>query len=101
VTLLRDGGATYLIVSSQGDSAFAVWEVSGAQPRYVGRFRISGAKGVDAVTGTDGIDALAGMVGPYPEGLVVVQDDDNDGLAQNFKLVDWREIRKTFVTKPQ
>ena len=29
---------------------------------------------------------------PFPEGLVVVQDDINDG-AQNFKYIDWRDIR--------
>src|SRR3546814_4590583 len=27
------------------------------------------------------------------EGLVVFQDDENEGLSQNFKLVDWRRVR--------
>jgi 3-phytase len=94
-TLIRDGGRTLLLVSSQGDSAFAVWEVSGAAgaERYVGRFRVAAAGAVDAVTGTDGLDAWAGAIGPYGSGLVVVQDDVNDGGAQNFKLVDWARIR--------
>jgi 3-phytase len=93
VTLIRDGAATWLIASSQGDSAFAVWRVDGAEPVYAGRFRVGAAAGIDAVTGTDGIDARGGAVGPFAGGLVVVQDDQNEG-AQNFKLVDWRAIRE-------
>jgi 3-phytase len=94
VTLMRDGTASYLIVSSQGDSAFSVWRVDGAAPAYAGRFRVAAANGVDPVTGTDGLDALGGPVGPFSQGLVVVQDDENEGMTQNFKLIDWREIRR-------
>lgn len=95
VTLLRDGGRTFLIVSSQGDDAFAVWTVDatpGAE-RYVGRFRVAAAGGVDGVSGTDGVDAWSGAIGPYSRGLVAMQDDVNEGGAQNFKLVDWAAIR--------
>jgi len=92
-TLIRDRGATYLLVSSQGDNAFAVWRVDGAAPAYAGRFSVAANGGVDAVTGTDGLDAMSGPVGPYPEGLVVVQDDQNEGMSQNFKLIDWRDVR--------
>jgi 3-phytase len=92
VALIRDRGATYLIVSSQGDSAFAVWRVGRRTPRYVGRFRVAAGGGIDAVSGTDGVAAYSGPIGPFPEGLVVVQDDENEG-AQNFKLIDWRAVR--------
>ncbi len=92
-TLIRDRGATYLIVSSQGDSAFAVWRVGAGDPAYVGRFHVGAGNGVDEVTTTDGVDARSGPVGPYPEGLIVVQDDQNEG-AQNFKYVDWRRVRE-------
>lgn len=102
LTLLRDGGKTYLIASSQGDSAFAVWRVEGDTPVYQGRFSVYAGNGIDAVTGTDGVAALGGQVGPYGKGVVVMQDDsDTDGEApatarvrQNFKLVDWNEIVK-------
>lgn len=97
VTLIRDGERTYLLVSSQGDSAFAVWDVTAADPLYVGRFRVGAADGIDAVTGTDGLDAWSGPIGRYPEGLVVVQDDENEGLSQNFKLVDWRAVREVLL----
>ena len=92
VTLLQDGDKRYLIVSSQGDSAFAVWRIDGPEPLYAGRFAVHRGERTDEVTGTDGYDALGGAVGPFPEGLVVVQDDINDG-AQNFKYIDWRDIR--------
>lgn len=99
ITLLRDGGRTMMLVSSQGDSAFAVWDVTGAagSERYLGRFRVAASGGVDGVSGTDGLDAWSGAIGRFGEGLVVMQDDDNQGQAQNFKLVGWAEIRKALA----
>lgn len=94
VTIIADGEARYILVSSQGDSAFAVWRIDGAEPAWVGRFSVAAAGSIDAVTGTDGLDARSGPVGPFPEGLVVVQDDENEGMRQNFKLVDWREVKR-------
>ena len=96
VTLIRDRDETFLIVSSQGDSAFAVWQVDGAPgaERYLGRFRVGAANGVDAVTGTDGVDAWSGPAGSrFERGLIAVQDDVNEGQTQNFKLVGWAEVR--------
>lgn len=92
LTTLTDGEARYLIASSQGDSTFPVWRIDGAEPQFKGRFVVvDGA--VDGVTGTDGLAALGGAVGPFPEGLVAIQDDVNDTGTQNFKYVDWRDIR--------
>ncbi|MCC2976844.1 phytase [Sphingomonas sp. PL-96] len=95
VTLLRDGAETFLIVSSQGDDAFAVWQVAAAAgaERYVGRFRVAASGSVDGVSGTDGVDAWSGPIGPYARGLLVMQDNDNGAEAQNFKLVDWAGVR--------
>ncbi len=97
LAFIEDAAGAWLIASSQGDSAFAVWKVDGAEPVYRGRFSVVASQGVDAVTGTDGVSALGGVVGGYPEGLVVMQDDIDEGVAgarQNFKLVDWREVRR-------
>lgn len=102
LTILREGSKTYLIASSQGDSAFAVWRIDGTAPIASGRFSIFPGNGIDAVTGTDGVAALGGPVGPYPNGVVVMQDDsDTDGEAptsmrvkQNFKIVDWNNIKQ-------
>ena len=92
LTVLADGPVRYLIASSQGDSTFPVWRIDGAEPVWIGRFKVvDGA--VDGVTGTDGLAALGGPVGPFPEGVVVVQDDVNDIGTQNFKYLDWRDVK--------
>ena len=92
LTIIADGAARYLIGSSQGDSAFPVWRIDGAAPEFKGRFVIEDGV-VDGVTGTDGLAAMGGVVGGFPEGVVVIQDDVNDVGTQNFKFVDWRVIR--------
>jgi 3-phytase len=92
LTTITDGDRRYLIGSSQGDSTFPVWRIDGAAPEYKGRFVVVDGV-VDGVTGTDGLAAASGQVGPFPAGLVVVQDDVNDTGTQNFKYVDWRDIR--------
>jgi len=84
-----DGG--YLLVSSQGDNAYAVYRLS--DDSYVGRFRIA-AGAFGATEETDGIDIAVGDVGgTYPGGLFVAQDGQNAPAAQNFKLVAWAEIK--------
>lgn len=97
LALMREGDRSWLMASSQGDSAFAVWRVDGAS-EYRGRFSVVAHGSIDAVTGTDGIAAMQGPVGDFPHGLVVVQDDLDEtpgttGERQNFKLVDWRTIK--------
>jgi 3-phytase len=85
-----DGG--YVIVSSQGDNAYAVYKLPEAN--YVGRFRITDGA-IDGVQETDGIELMLGDFGPdFPGGLFVVQDGDNMPETQNFKLVDWAEIKR-------
>lgn len=85
-----DGG--YLLVSSQGDNAYAVFRLS--DDAYAGRFRI-GAGTYGATEETDGIDLSVGDFGPaYPDGLFVAQDGRNPPRAQNFKLVAWGDIKR-------
>jgi 3-phytase len=83
-----DGG--YIIVSSQGDNAYAVYKLPEAS--YVGRFRITDGT-IDGVQETDGIELMLGDFGPdFSGGLFVTQDGDNLPDTQNFKLTDWRDI---------
>ena len=85
-----DGG--YVIVSSQGDNAYAVYKLPEAN--YIGRFRINDGA-IDSVQETDGIELMLGDFGPdFPDGLFVVQDGDNRPATQNFKLIDWAEIKR-------
>jgi myo-inositol-hexaphosphate 3-phosphohydrolase len=83
-----DGG--YLVVSSQGDNAYAVYKLP--QANYVGRFRIADGI-VDSVQETDGIELMPGDFGPqFPGGLFVTQDGENLPATQNFKLTSWADI---------
>ncbi len=91
----RDGG--WLIASSQGDNAYAVWRLPDLQP--VGRFRIA-AGTVGATSETDGIEIALGDFGAgFPKGLMVAQDGDNAPDMQNFKLVAWADIAKALHLK--
>lgn len=88
----QGSAAGWLVASSQGDNAYALYRLPGMEP--AGRFRV-----VDGVFGstqeTDGIGLVLGDFGPnYPEGLLVVQDGVNAPAAQNFKLVSWRAVRE-------
>lgn len=84
-----DGG--WLIASSQGDNALAVFRLPGMEP--VGRFRVAAGQ-FGSVEETDGIDLVAGDFGPqFPGGLFVAQDGHNQPQAQNFKLVPWAAIK--------
>jgi len=84
----RNGG--WLVASSQGDNAYALYRLPGMTP--AGRFRI-GAGAVGATEETDGIALAAGSFGrAYPEGLFIAQDGVNQPAAQNFKLVSWKAI---------
>ena len=86
----EDGG--YLVASSQGDNAYAVYRLPQIEP--VGRFRV--AKGTFGATEeTDGIELDNRCFGPdYPQGLFIAQDGVNSPHAQNFKLVSWGAILK-------
>ena len=53
------------------------WGIDVAAPVYSGRFSVYPGNGIDAVTGTDGIAAMGGQVGPYTNGVVVMQDDSD------------------------
>lgn len=85
-----DGG--YLVVSSQGDNAYALYRLPSLD--YAGRFRIADGA-VDGVSETDGLEVMTGDFGPdFPEGLLVTQDGDNAPATQNFKITDWREVKR-------
>lgn len=89
-------GQGYLLVSCQGENTFAVYER--AKPNgYLGSFRVGASASVDGVSETDGVDATSESLGAaFPYGLVVVQDGDNGGQNQNFKLVPWENVARAF-----
>lgn len=84
-------GRTWLVVSSQGDNAYAL--IDPETRKLAGRFRINGGV-IDGTSDTDGIEVALGDFGAaFPEGLFVAQDGNNAPEAQNFKLLSWRSIR--------
>jgi len=88
-----------LVVSSQGDNAFALFRLPGMQP--AGRFRIV-AGAVSAVEETDGIALHQGDFGRrYPAGLFIAQDGRNAPHAQNFKMVSWRAVLRALAQTEQ
>jgi 3-phytase len=83
-----DGG--YLVASSQGDNAYAVFRLPDMTP--LGRFRIA-AGAFGSVEETDGIELDNRDFGPdFPGGLFIAQDGMNAPRAQNFKYARWDEI---------
>jgi 3-phytase len=93
VAIVPDGASGgWLVASSQGDSAYALYRL--ADGGFAGRFRIA-AGSVDGTSETDGLEFAAGGLGPaFPDGLLVVQDGDNAPEAQNFKLVSWADVAR-------
>jgi 3-phytase len=84
-----EAAPSYLIASSQGDNAYAVFALP--EGRYMGRFSVvDGA--IDGTSDTDGIDVTSRPLPGYPRGLLVIQDDEDDKGGQNFKLVDWADV---------
>jgi len=89
----------WLIASSQGDNAYALFRLPSLKP--AGRFRIA-AGALGATEETDGIAFHPGSFGAgYPVGLFVAQDGDNAPAAQNFKLVSWADVHSGLRKAPQ
>lgn len=89
---LAPEGATggWLVASSQGDNAYVLLDLMTATPHK--RFRIAAGQ-YGATSDTDGIELILGDFGTaFPSGLFVAQDGNNAPAAQNFKLVDWRQV---------
>jgi len=81
-----NGAPSYVLVSSQGNSTFHVYDL--ASP-HNWRKTFSVTDGThDAVTDCDGLDVTRQNLGPlYPNGLIVVQDGSDTG-GTDFKFID-------------
>ena len=96
----KSGPEGYIIVSSQGISAYKVYE---RQPphKYITTFTVvnNEKKGIDHVSNTDGIAAVGNALNKdFPHGLFVTHDDANElaegGTAKeaSFKLASLVDI---------
>ncbi len=88
----RDG---YLVVSSQGDSKFYVYDRRTNRP--VKSLQVVDGQRTDGVQHSDGAAATSVPLPGYPNGLLVLHDGENtpDGgrVSTNFKYVDWRSLK--------
>lgn len=91
-------GEGYLLVSSQGNNSYAVYERHGAN-KYLGSFKIKGNAQYGGTSDTDGIDVTAQTFGSFDKGVFIAQDGHNGKQNQNFKLVDFGAIEKIFLDK--
>ncbi|MGK5680080.1 phytase [Actinoplanes sp. URMC 104] len=87
----RDG---FLIVSSQGDSKFYVYDRRTNRP--VSSFQVVDGARTDGVQHSDGAAATSVPLPGYPKGLLVLHDGENtpDGgrVSTDFKYVDVRSL---------
>lgn len=93
--------ARYLVVSSQGDYSYVLYKIiDGTTPSlaFAGKFAISNnlELAIDGVSETDGLTVTSAALPGYPEGVLIVQDGYNrmPQAPQNFKIIDWREVKK-------
>jgi 3-phytase len=87
----------WLIASSQGDNAYALFRLPDMTP--AGRFRIVAGR-FGGTEETDGIAVASGSFGPgYRDGLFVAQDGVNPPDAQNFKFVSWEDVVSALNTR--
>lgn len=93
------GRAGYVIVSSQGDDTYGVYDLQGRN-RSLGSFRVAG-DGVDDVNGSDGLAVSNAPVGEYRSGLLVTHDEPETGPdvdperdATGFSYVHWGDVAK-------
>ncbi len=95
-------GGGYLIVSSQGDNNFAVFDRQGTNA-YLGGFAIGANQplAIDQVTTCDGAEVCSVALPGFPQGVLIVQDGENDGSVTtrntNFKLVPWESVAGAFT----
>jgi 3-phytase len=84
----------YLIVSSQGDSRFFVYDRRTNKPLTF--FSVTDGRTADGVQHSDGAAVTAVALPGYPKGLLVLHDGENtpndDRTSTNFKYVDWRSL---------
>ncbi len=86
----RNGG--YLVASSQGDNAYALFRLPDLS--FAGRFRITTNGPIGGTSETDGIEVTTANVPGYPGGIMIAQDGDNAPAAQNFKMIHWADVTR-------
>ncbi|WP_306214619.1 phytase [Actinoplanes sp. RD1] len=82
----------YLLISSQGDSRFLVYDRRTNRP--LTSLAVTDGPRTDGVQHSDGAAATTARLPGYPRGLLVVHDGEDDSGGTNFKIVDWRRLAR-------
>lgn len=101
-------GSGYLLVSSQGNNTFAVYE-RGGDNIYIGSFQVGANENADGAQESDGAMVLNIPLGDrFPNGVLIVQDGNNqpavlveddgelENVSTNLKFLDWADIANSF-----
>ncbi|MFN8469906.1 MAG: phytase [Caldilineaceae bacterium] len=101
-------GSGYLLVSSQGNNTFAVYERSGDNA-YIGSFQVGTGDAADGSQESDGAMVLNVALGErFPNGVLIVQDGNNqpavmveddgemENVSTNLKFIDWAQVANAF-----
>jgi 3-phytase len=84
-------GRALLIVADVSAERFSVYDLDG---RPQGRFQVGAGATADAVGESEGLALATAALGEsFPEGVLAIADQDNEGGHSNFKLVGWQEVR--------
>jgi len=104
LAIARNGSEGYLVASAQGVNRYALYARvpdENGQQACLGSFEIATGK-TDPVSETDGLDVTTTPLGAaFPQGLLVVQDDRNEGFSRNFKFVSWADVVDAMKLPPQ
>ncbi|SMF06472.1 phytase [Pseudobacteriovorax antillogorgiicola] len=104
----RGKGKGYLIASMQGISQFAFFDLEkmsesdgNEDSGYLGSLKIDDSRLFDKVTDSDGLAIMSAPLPHFPNGMMVVHDDQNtssDGstVNANYKYIDMRDVIQSF-----
>jgi 3-phytase len=94
IAVIHDDFGSFLLASSQGDSAFGLYRLDLLIAPYqlLRKFRVGAGDQADGCSITDGMDATSLWLGPeFPHGLFICQDNTNSAPGttgtQDFKYV--------------
>lgn len=83
--LARSQDKRYVFLSVQGNNTYGVLDLQ--SKKLIKQFKIAPSNGVDGTSETDGIDINPLSSTVFPNGILVVQDGDNQEQNQNFKYI--------------
>ena len=96
LALFKDNEKNYLLISSQGNFSYAIFEI-GNPDKYINSFTVVDGK-MDGAEETDGLEIYDAYINDeFPEGMLIVHDGYNfigDSLQrQNFKYIKLEKVK--------